>query len=175
MKNTKIFNNQPALPLYSVVTDIKSDKRTDIFDARANNLLAHIDRRDILPDTITFPDRNDGSSINISKWLHKSKLEDGNHIHAIETTCGSYVWKKDATYRLVLYRKDDMSNHVAHLQQGTRTQNFAVIMQPEAQLIRDDVIISFLILEQRLRVSEKNINIGGGKFEQNRTLLGHTL
>jgi hypothetical protein len=123
-----------------------------------------------------------------------------SHIYAIETTRGSYVWKKDATYRLVvsrpaglcaivlmfdlagyflpslqLYRKDDMSNHVAHLQQGTRTQNFAVIMQPEAQLIRDDVIISFLILEQRLRVSEKNVNVGGGKFEQNRTLLGHTL
>jgi hypothetical protein len=77
MKNTKIFNNQPALPLYSVVTDRKSDKRTDIFDARADRLLARIDRRDILPDTITFPGRNDGSSINLSKWLQKSKLDDG--------------------------------------------------------------------------------------------------
>lgn len=66
-----------------------------------------------------------------------------------------------------------MSNPIAHLQQGTRTQNFAVIMQGEAELIRDDVIISFLILEQRLRISEKNIIVGGGKFEQNRTVLGY--
>ncbi|KAG0701080.1 hypothetical protein DFH29DRAFT_982856 [Suillus ampliporus] len=173
MKNTKIFNNQPASPLYSVVTDIKSDKRTDIFDARANRLLARIDRRDILPDNITFPDRNSGSSINLSKWLQKSKLETGHHVHSIETAHGTYVWKSDANYRLALYRKGDMSNPVAHLQLGSRTQNFAVIMQGEAELIRDDVIVSFLILEQRLRVFEKNIEVGGGKFEQNRTVLGH--
>ncbi|KAG1749428.1 hypothetical protein EDB19DRAFT_1893514 [Suillus lakei] len=159
MKNTKIFNNQPASPLYLVVTDIKSDKRTDIFDARGNRLLARIDRRDILPDTITFPDRNRGSSINLNKWLQKSKLENGHHIHSIETTPGTYVWKSDADYRLALYRKGDMSN--------PRTQNFA------RRLIRDDVIVSFLILEQRLRISERNINVGGGKFEQNRTVLGH--
>lgn len=173
MKNTKIFNNQPALPLYSVVTDIKSDKRTDIFDARGNRLLARVDRRDILPDTITFPNRNNGSSINLSKWLQKSKLEDGHHVHSIETAHGTYVWKSNADYRLALYRKGDMSSPVAHLQQGTRTQNFAVIMQGEAELIRDDVIVSFLILEQRLRISEKNIDGGGGKFQQNRTVLGH--
>ncbi|KAJ8587867.1 hypothetical protein M405DRAFT_793793 [Rhizopogon salebrosus TDB-379] len=173
MKNTKIFNNQPALPLYSVVTDLKSDKRTEIFDARADRLLARIERNNILPDTITFPSRNDGSSINLSRWLQKGKLEDGHQIHAIETGHGTYMWKSDRELRLALYRKDDMSNHVAHLQEGSRTQNFAVIMQPEAQLIRDDVIISFLILEQRLRVSEKNVNVGGGKYDQNRTLLGH--
>jgi len=46
-------------------------------------------------------------------------------------------------------------------------------MQPEAQLIRDDVIVSFLVLEQRLRMSEKNVDVGGGKHEPNRTLLGH--
>ncbi|KIK43807.1 hypothetical protein CY34DRAFT_81144 [Suillus luteus UH-Slu-Lm8-n1] len=173
MKNTKIFNNQPASPLYSVVTDIKSDKRTDIFDARGNRLLARVDKRDILPDTITFPNRNNGSSINLSKWLQKSKLEDGHHVHSIETAHGTYVWKSDANYRLALYRKGDMSSPVAHLQQGSRTQNFAVIMQGEAELIRDDVIVSFLILEQRLRISEKHIDVGGGKFDQNRTVLGH--
>ncbi|KAG2134502.1 hypothetical protein DEU56DRAFT_409007 [Suillus clintonianus] len=158
MKNTKIFNNQPASPLYSVVTDVKSDKHTDIFDLRGNRLLARIDRRDILPDTITFPYRNGGYSIYLSKWLQKSKLENGHHIHAIETALGTYVWKSDAEYRLALYRKGDMSKPVVHLQQGTRTQNFAVIMQGEAELIRDDVIVSFLMLEQRLRISEKNID-----------------
>jgi hypothetical protein len=81
MKNTKIFNNKPAHPLYSVVTDAKSDKHTEIFDAHANRLLAQIDRRDILPDTVTFPDRNDGSSINLSKWLQKSKLGDGTYVY----------------------------------------------------------------------------------------------
>lgn len=80
MKNTKIFNNQPALPLYSVVTDLKSDKRTEIFDARADRLLARIERNNILPDTITFPSRNDGSSINLSRWLQKGKLEDGQYV-----------------------------------------------------------------------------------------------
>lgn len=174
MKNTKIFNNQPASPLYSVVTDIKSDKRTDIFDVRGNRLLARVDRRDILPDTITFPNRNSGSSIHLSKWLQKSKLEDGHHIHSIETAHGTYVWKSDAAYRLALYRKGDMSKPVAHLQQGTRTQNFAVIMQEEAELIRDDVIVSFLILEQRLRISEKHIVVGGAAMlEQSRTVLGN--
>jgi len=66
-----------------------------------------------------------------------------------------------------------MSNHVAHLQLGSPTQNFALIMQPEAQLIRDDVIVSFLVLEQRLRMSEKTVDVGGGKHEPNRTLLGN--
>ena len=100
-----------------------------------------------------------------------------SHVNTIETAQGTYVWKSDDNYPLAvsshcsiltschcfdlcsrglfslpsrqLYRKDDMSNHVAHLQLETPTQNFAVIMQPEAQLIRDDVIVSFLILEQR--------------------------
>lgn len=76
MKNATIFAQQsPAL--YTISTDLKSDKHTTVTDARSGRLIAAIERKDILSDTIAFPDRNGGAPLGIHKWLKGSKLADG--------------------------------------------------------------------------------------------------
>ncbi|KIJ63420.1 hypothetical protein HYDPIDRAFT_182363 [Hydnomerulius pinastri MD-312] len=172
MKNATIFTRE-SHPLYTVSTDLKADKHTKISDARTGQLIAAIDRKDILSDTITFPNRSGGASVSVHKWLQKSKLADGYPVHLMETSFGRYVWKSDAKYRVGLYTEDNPVKPLAYLQLASATQNFALVLESAAEPFRDDVIIGFLILEQRLRVADRNISVGGGKFEQKRTVLGH--
>lgn len=81
LKNTTVYHASSNLldtsnPMYSISTEL-TDHRTEIRDARTQRLLALIERKDILPDTITFPERNEGKAMKISRWLQKSKLVDG--------------------------------------------------------------------------------------------------
>ena len=43
--------------------------RTDICDIPGQCIVATIKRREVLPDTVKFPARNEGHSIAVSKWL----------------------------------------------------------------------------------------------------------
>ncbi|KAH7905303.1 hypothetical protein BJ138DRAFT_1165041 [Hygrophoropsis aurantiaca] len=165
---------QRAQNVYTVSTELKSDKRTELTDTASGRLVAVWERRDILPDTVTFPDRDNGSTTSVSKWLSKGKLPDGMPVHVMQTAYGPLVWKSDATYRLGLFIENNLLQPVAYYQLDLHANaNANLVIDANAEQIRTDIIFSFIILEQRLRVSDRNINVGGGKFEMNRTVLGH--
>ncbi|KIJ10824.1 hypothetical protein PAXINDRAFT_172043 [Paxillus involutus ATCC 200175] len=172
MKNTTVFVHQ-SRPLYNVSTELKSDKQTRVSDAHTGRLIALVERREIFSDTVTFPNQNGGQALSIHKWLQKSKLADGYTVHLMQTSHRQYIWKSDSRHRLGLYKESDQTQPIAYLQPVSATQNFALVLESSAEAFRDDVLVAFLILEQRLRISERNVNVGGGKFEANKTVLGH--
>ncbi|KAH7917820.1 hypothetical protein BV22DRAFT_1100827 [Leucogyrophana mollusca] len=172
LKNTSIFV-KPSRPVYTVTTALKADKRTELKDARTGRTIAIWERREFLPDTIAFPDRDNGSTAHVNKWLDKTKLSDGYPVHVMQTAHGSLVWKSNAEYRLGLYPNDNLDQPLAYYQLNIPGENPALVIESAGEQIRDDIIASFLILEQRLRMLDKNINVGGGKLEQNRTVFGH--
>jgi hypothetical protein len=74
MKNATLFLDSG--PAYTISTDT-SNARTELRAAGTGELLARIVRKEIMPDTITFPALNGGKEIRLTKWLKKSKLSDG--------------------------------------------------------------------------------------------------
>jgi hypothetical protein len=74
MKNATLFLDSG--PAYTISTDT-SNARTELRAASTGELLARIARKEILPDTITFPAFNGGREMRLTKWLKKSKLSDG--------------------------------------------------------------------------------------------------
>jgi hypothetical protein len=75
MKNATLFLDDSG-PAYTISTDT-SNARTELRAAGTGELLARIARKEILPDTITFPALNGGKEMRLTKWLTKSKLSDG--------------------------------------------------------------------------------------------------
>jgi hypothetical protein len=72
--NSTIYS-RPDIPLYTITSD---GKQTKISDHRTpGRIIATFHQREILPNTISFPERNGGAPISVQKWLRKSKLPDG--------------------------------------------------------------------------------------------------
>ncbi|KAF9494381.1 hypothetical protein BDN71DRAFT_1496464 [Pleurotus eryngii] len=80
-----IFNNYPRQP-------INKDDNAD-----SAGTVAVINKRDILPGTVSFPGRDGQESMKLSKWLRQQKTSDGHPIMIIETTLGQFGWRYDTT------------------------------------------------------------------------------
>jgi hypothetical protein len=81
VKNTSIYlSTDPETLLYHV-TSSNHDRDTHIQDARTQRIIATIQRKDVLPDMITFPAAQEGGSLmkaRVSRWMRKGTLpEDG--------------------------------------------------------------------------------------------------
>lgn len=76
LANTTIYARPYSdIPLYTITSD---GKQTKIDDCRTpGRTVAILHQRDFLPNTVSFPERNDGEPVSVQKWLRKSKLEDG--------------------------------------------------------------------------------------------------
>lgn len=69
MKNTKIYSAD-GKTLYTVETLGVSDSHTVIYRADTREKVASVNKRDIIPDVISFGDQ---PSMRLSKWLHGKK------------------------------------------------------------------------------------------------------
>lgn len=74
MSATKISLND--IPIYKVSTN-QHGRTTKVRSSDTKAVVVHIARKEILPDTVTFPDVNGGKSLCVSKWLKRTPLADG--------------------------------------------------------------------------------------------------
>lgn len=75
MKNATLFLD--SAPAYMISTD-EQNSCTELRTAGTRELLARITRKEVLPDSIMFPNLNGGKEMRLAKWLKKSKLADGS-------------------------------------------------------------------------------------------------
>jgi hypothetical protein len=75
MKNVTLFLD--SAPAYMISTD-EQNSCTELCAAGTGELLARITRKDVLPDSIVFPNVNGSKEMRLAKWLKKSKLADGS-------------------------------------------------------------------------------------------------
>lgn len=83
LKDAVIYAH-PGVPLYRITSDARHIK---ICDATTpdNRVIALLHRRDLLSDTISFPQRHGnsdtgtgtGSHVSVQRWLKRSRLPDG--------------------------------------------------------------------------------------------------
>jgi len=144
-----------ASPSYTVITN-KAMTRTDVCDIPGQCIVATIKRREVFSDTVKFPKRNDGNSVAINKWLRRITLP--THVEpctSLVTDSGNFVWKTDPTYRLALYPEDDAQMPLAFMPRTRPPEPLILVLKEGSEEMVEDIIVSFIILEQRIRMKEK--------------------
>jgi len=167
MKSTKILSATEEV-LYSVTTDALTNAHTTVFrgDATTTNgaeevvKIAEIKRKDLREDRIKF--EGSTSSVKLSKWLHGTNGKWSDFPVSFEWQSKTYTWKANSVRQIALYDSADDRTPIAWFQtsrkediQGVPTHVRALLaLQSEGQEILDAVVISLLIVEQRLRWRE---------------------
>ncbi|KDR82288.1 hypothetical protein GALMADRAFT_240780 [Galerina marginata CBS 339.88] len=161
LNNTLLLDNRPY---FKVATLDPAGARTTITDAQTNELLVTIKRKSFQSDTIKFAHRYGGKSVKQKDWLVAGNMEDGSPKWTIQTSVGDFIWRRDIVYRLALCPENDIEHPVAYCQFPTledRSISWALLLTRGTESFRDEIVASFLILEQVLRIEEKNLGVSG--------------
>ncbi|KAF8882769.1 hypothetical protein CPB84DRAFT_1686529 [Gymnopilus junonius] len=161
--NTTLFSN--GHPLYSIATLDAAAERTTITDAATEEVLVTIQRRAVLADTVTFSRSSEpnSNSVKLKDWLKERTLETGYSTWTVETPIGNFVWRTDKSLRLALCPEGNLDHPIAWAQLKSETDPFALILTRGTEPFREEIVASFIILEQRMRLKEKLFY--GGSFK----------
>ncbi|KDR82171.1 hypothetical protein GALMADRAFT_222045 [Galerina marginata CBS 339.88] len=163
--NTTLLNNNK--PYFKVSTLDAAGARTTRTNVETNELLVTIKKRTLHSDTIKFANKHEWKSLKQKDWLVDGKLADGFPKRTIRTPVGSFVWRRDVVYRLALCPENDLDHPVTYTQFPTmedRSTPWALLLTRGTESFRDEIVASFLILEQHLRMEEKATGVAGAQF-----------
>ncbi|KAJ7436484.1 hypothetical protein B0H11DRAFT_1754780 [Mycena galericulata] len=152
MINATLFLD--SRPTYKLSTKLQGTT-TKLRAVDTSALLARITRREVLPNTVTFPNVGDGKEMRVSSWLKRCKLEDGIEACIIETGVGKCFLKRDRKYRLALYSEYDPDNPVAHWKRTDPASPLSLILYPGTEDFHPQIIAAFTIEELKMRMLEK--------------------
>ncbi|EGO22013.1 hypothetical protein SERLADRAFT_475122, partial [Serpula lacrymans var. lacrymans S7.9] len=179
MTHTKITVRGDSTTCYTVETFKAGVGGVKTVVRQSNRTLAAIERRDILPDQVTL--RDGDAPINLNKWL-KSPVFSMFPI-TFEEAGKKYSWTRSSKGQLSLYEKG--SEHksagcIAWFQPSrlslegkdldTVSHCAYLALKEEADQIRDVVVVTCLLVEQKARMKDKAkgtkaINGGFGMIE----------
>ncbi|KAG0701078.1 hypothetical protein DFH29DRAFT_928974 [Suillus ampliporus] len=158
LKNATIYAH-PAVPLYTITSD---GRQTVINDRRTpGRIVAIFHRREILPNTVSFPGRNGGAPISVQKWLRKTKLADGTTAFVMGTDYGPYVWKIISSHRQKVYAQCDLDRPIAScsLQATLSNGKPAFLLEYDAEPLREDILVAYLLQRQRVMSEDRLIDV----------------
>ncbi|KAJ7753142.1 hypothetical protein B0H14DRAFT_2635640 [Mycena olivaceomarginata] len=121
-------------PAYIISTD-EQNSCTELRTAGTGELLARITRKDVLPDSIAFPNVNGNKEMRLAKWLKKSKLADGSSTFDVETEHGTFFLRAHPVHRLALYKEEDLETPVAYWQRINAAAPPTLVMQAGISLV----------------------------------------
>ncbi|KAJ7486950.1 hypothetical protein FB451DRAFT_1228389 [Mycena latifolia] len=157
MKNATLFLDFASVPAYTISTDSKNSC-TELRAASTGELLARITRKDVLPDTIAFPQVDGGTEMRMSKWLRKTALPDGSPAHVMDTEHGKYFLKSNPVHRLALFSEHELETPVAHWEHRDDTLPPVLVIQSGSTAwgaTQPQIIAAFIVREFKLRMTEK--------------------
>ncbi|KIJ63396.1 hypothetical protein HYDPIDRAFT_113391 [Hydnomerulius pinastri MD-312] len=126
-----------------------------------DRVLATIRRRDMLPDQLTF---SGGSSMSLSKWLKWPKIS--AFPVTFEEFGQCYAWKRLDNDRIALY-KESGSDEIAWYNPSYQTYDNSgerimcpafLALKAEADAIRTKILISCILVVQRMRAKQRARN-----------------
>ncbi|KAG6830320.1 hypothetical protein H0H92_001255 [Tricholoma furcatifolium] len=123
-------------PVYTINTVVFGNDTTTIKDAQTKRVLVTIHHNTFLPDTVTFADYYKGKPIRIHKWLTDIKLPDTRESDAHDPSAKPWA------------------HEVFH---GAYS---SILMNPGTEHFRLQILVSFLMMEQRLRGEEASMQVG---------------
>jgi len=156
MKQCTISVRGTGKQVYQVASDEKL-KTTTIFRAYESTPLAVLERHDMQSDKITIIGRE---TLSVGKWL-KSHLFSSFPV-TLEEGGAKYTWNESGQGRLTLTSESDPDRPIAwfqgteqYLVDGASQVGSAYLaLELEADQIRDVVVISMLVLPEKMRRSE---------------------
>ncbi|KAF9481295.1 hypothetical protein BDN70DRAFT_991980 [Pholiota conissans] len=141
---------------------------TKIINLATGQLLATIKRRTFLPDVVKFEQLYNGEPLKIREWLLEVKISGQYTKWIVNTPSGTFVWHVHKIFRLALFPENDSENPIAWLQLDG---SFSLVLKRSTEGFRDEIITSFVILEQQMRLEEKKISKANGVGEFTTSLM----
>jgi len=166
MKRTTIrirgaANTQP----HYYVETTKSESRTVV--RTGDQVVATIERREILPDQVTF---KGSPSMSLSKWLKSPKITSFPITFVKDEK--RYEWRINFIGQIALYEEGAAFTDAIAWFQSSRKRvvdgrlvvfNASLALKPEADLMRDTVLVSCLLAEQKARMNGKASEVACGR------------
>ncbi|KAG9317966.1 hypothetical protein JVU11DRAFT_21 [Chiua virens] len=166
LKDEVIYAN-PTIPLYKITTEVRHITVSDT--ATPGRTIAILHRRDLLPDTISFPQRHSDSGkgrgiathVGLHRWLKRSKMPDGTPTYALHTDFGKYVWKVVSRYRQQVFADYDLQTPVAscHLRQSLPPDKPAFVVAFAGEPLRDDIVVAYFVQRYRAAMENKALEL----------------
>ncbi|KAG1897325.1 uncharacterized protein F5891DRAFT_1049015 [Suillus fuscotomentosus] len=163
------FYAHPGIPLYTITDDgkqmIVNDRRTP------GRIAAIFHQREILPNTISFPERNGNAPISVQKWLRKTRLADGTTAFVMGTDYGPYVWKIISSHRQKVYAQYDLDRPIASCSFHATVSNGkpAFLLEYDAEPLREDILLAYLLQRQRVISEDRLIDVFVGSSGADKT------
>ncbi|KAJ7503681.1 hypothetical protein B0H11DRAFT_562039 [Mycena galericulata] len=151
MLNTTIRDKSGAV--YTVSTRLPG--ASTYLRSAERTLLAHINRKMFLPDTVSFPEVVGRGSVRISKWLKDGTLADGSPASILHLGGEPAFLSSNDDYGLALLSAADTKTILAHWEPMTRSSPRVLTISAGAQEHRIEILTAFLFQEEKLRVGAK--------------------
>ncbi|KDQ58707.1 hypothetical protein JAAARDRAFT_78330 [Jaapia argillacea MUCL 33604] len=166
MKNATISLNETRRPLYTIHTNRDHD-RTEVRSVYSDTPLAVITRSTFFPDKVSL---RGAEPVRLGRWLKTHGTSE--FPITIEVEGRNYLWRTNAIHQLALFAEDDPYTPLAWFIKARRTPSGITsppyfVLTPEIDEIRDDIVASLVVVEQKVRMVVKHellaINIGIAK------------
>ncbi|KAJ6555838.1 hypothetical protein B0H19DRAFT_1151324 [Mycena capillaripes] len=150
MVNTTILRN--SSPAYTVSTRWATSP-TNIHAAGTGALLAKINPRTLLSDTVMFRHAYEGKEVKLSKWLQRERLDDGSPASVL-LLCGERRFLiRHNEYGLTLFAAD-MRTILARWRPETKSLPLALVISRGMETFETEILTAFLFEEGKLRSAE---------------------
>ncbi|KAJ7120573.1 hypothetical protein C8R43DRAFT_80163 [Mycena crocata] len=148
MLNSTISVNSHAV--YTVYTRLPGEA-TEIRSPGTGALVARINRRLFLPNTVTLPGESQGKATRISRWLKKTKLADGAPASQIEIGGQPTYLAEHEIHGLALFASD-MQTILAHWQRNKDFQKRELFISGDMEQHQVEILTAFLFMGEKQRV-----------------------
>ncbi|KAJ6535702.1 hypothetical protein B0H19DRAFT_1183990 [Mycena capillaripes] len=150
MLNTTILRS--SSPAYTVSTRWVTSP-TNIHAAVTGALLAKINPRTLLPDTVMFRHTYKAKEVKLSRWLQREKLNDGSPANVLSLGGERRFLIHHNEYGLVLFAAD-MRTILARWRPETKSFPLALVISRGMERFETEILTAFLFEEGKLRSAE---------------------
>ncbi|KAH7890158.1 hypothetical protein F5I97DRAFT_1850553 [Phlebopus sp. FC_14] len=152
---------QPAIPLYRITSDSKYIRIND--GLAPGRIIAILHRRELLPNTVSFPGRGKGTPLNLQKWLRKTKSSHGGISYVMNTEYGTCIWKVVSAHHQKVFADYDTEKPLASccLHQNLPQGKPAFILENIAEPLRDEIVVGYLVQRHRVMMEDVAIDLFG--------------
>ncbi|KAF9446552.1 hypothetical protein P691DRAFT_732999 [Macrolepiota fuliginosa MF-IS2] len=151
---------EEGVPRYLLATSDDGLSKVKIRDM-TQRMIAEVNQRMVLSDTVTLPARNDGKAMKMADILQKAPTtSDGQISVKLETQEGTYHWRMRRAHCWALYTDSPVPIAWTEIVSGS-SPTWMLVVQPRALTLLDYVLASLFYLKA------ESVRTGAGDGREN--------
>ncbi|KAJ7063816.1 hypothetical protein C8F01DRAFT_1081235 [Mycena amicta] len=173
---TNIYFVPTRQALYSL-SSTASSRSSELEDLQTRKIVAKLTRKLLLPDTVSFDGGSGLREVKLAKWMREVKIPGGLG-YTIEIEPGvQFLLRTHETYRLALFSSPSSDKPIAHWKLPVPTSTdkstpLVLVLHPDAELYRLQIILAFLIQERKIRVDTSRWRVSTTRVMMSSGVLG---